>query len=600
LEFGVLGPLEIADGARRLHLGAPMQRALLGQLLLTAGRTLSVEEIADRLWPTCPPRRPRNAVQLLVLRVRRALADFGCDGLIESMPGGYRATTRGHVLDAHRFTELVARAEAATGPTAERALLADALALWRGSVLGEPPAGWSSCAEVEQLDALRWAATERLAAADIAADHPERVVPLLRERLRHDPGHEKAIGLLMLALYRGGQRAEALETYQEAYRFTTDELGLEPSAELRTLQEQILRGDGPPAVAAPAEPRPAVLPMRLAGFVGRAALVERIRETVLRDAATGTAVCGISGMAGVGKSALALHLAYELRDQFPDGQLYAELAAGSETPADTGGVLLRFLRLLGLDAESVPYNVSARAELFRARTSGRRILVVLDDVASATQLRSLLPGSTGSAVLVSSRTAYTGVDGASWFDVGVLDTRESVAVLAGLAGAGRVGAVPTSTARVVDYCGRLPLALRIAGARLAARPSWSMTRLAAQLADQRRRLDQLVADDMAVRTSIGASYRLCTPRQRWALGLVSQLDAPWFSAWEVAGLIDESLDAAAQLVEELVDARLVQVQRPADLAGAVQYELHELVRLFAREQPLETAPRRPALLKYAL
>lgn len=600
MEFGVLGPLEIADGTRRLHVGAPMQRALLGHLLLSADRTVSVEEIADRLWPARPPLRPRNAVQLLVLRVRRALADFGCDGLIESMPGGYRASTQDHQLDAHRFAELIELSEAAADPAAERALLADALALWRGSVLGEPPAGWSCCAEAGKLDALRLAATERLAAADIAAGHPERAVPLLRERLRHDPGHERATELLMLALYRGGQRAEALEAYQEAYRFAAEELGLEPGTELRTLQEQILRGDGPPAVAPSVEPRPAVLPMRLPGFVGRAALVERIRDTVLRDAATGTAVCGISGMAGVGKSALALHLAYELRDHFPDGQLYAELAAGSETPADTAGVLLRFLRLLGLDAESVPHNMAARAELFRARTSGRRILMVLDDVAGAAQLRALLPGSTGSAVLVSSRTPYTGVDGASWFDLDVLGAEESVAVLAGLAGAGRVAAVPASTARVVDYCGRLPLALRIVGARLAARPSWSMTRLATVLADQHGRLDQLVADDMAVRTSIYAGYRLCTPRQRRTLCLVSQLDAPWFSAWEVAGLIDESLDAAVQLVEELVDARLVRVHRPADLAGAVQYDLHDLVRLFAREQPDQVVARRPALLKYAL
>lgn len=600
MKFGILGPLEIADGTRRLHLGAPMQRALLGHLLLSAGRTVPVEELADRLWPTRPPRRPRNAVQLLVLRVRRALADFGCDGLIESMPGGYRVGTGDHELDTHRFAALIDLAEAAEDPVAQRPLLADALALWRGSVLGQPPAGWPCCVEAEQLDALRVAATERLAAADIATGHPERAVPLLRERLRHDPGHERATELLMLALYRGGQRAEALEAYQEAYRFAADGLGLEPGAELRALQEQILRGDEPPAVAPPVEPRPAVLPMRLPGFVGRAALVERIRDTVLRDAATGTAVCGISGMAGVGKSALALHLAYELRDHFPDGQLYADLAAGSEAPADTAGVLLRFLRLLGLDAGSAPGTVSARAELFRARTSGRRILMVLDDVAGAAQLRALLPGSTGSAVLVSSRTAYTGVDGTSWFDLDVLDAEESVAVLAGLAGAGRVAAVPASTARVVDYCGRLPLALRIAGARLAGRPSWSMTRLAAVLADQHRRLDQLVADDRAVRTSIGTSYRTCSPRQRRALCLVSRLDAPWFSAWEVAGLIDESLDAAVQLVEELVDARLVRVQRPADLAEAVQYELHDLVRLFAREQPVEVVGRRPALLKYAL
>jgi DNA-binding SARP family transcriptional activator len=597
LELRVLGPLEIVDGPRLLQPAAPMQRALLGQLLLTAGRPVSVEEITRRLWPLATPRRPRNAVQLLVLRVRRALGEFGCDGLIESVPGGYRAAVGGHELDAHRFTELVRRADATADPADQRALLADALALWRGPVLGEPPGGWATSTEAAELHALRLAATERLAAADIAAGHPDRAVPLLRERLRQDPGHEPATLLLMRALQAGGQRVEALEAYQEAYRFAVDQLGLEPSAELRALQEQLLRGDGPPSRPGPVEPRPAVLPMRLPGFVGRSALVERVRAAVRAGVETGTAVCGLAGMAGVGKSALALHLAHELRDGFPDGQLYAELGGGTEAPVSTGAVLERFLRLLGV--AEVPAGVPARAELFRARTSGRRVLVVLDDVGSAAQLRALLPGSAGSAVLATARTPYTGVDGVRWFGVGLLRPDESAAVLAGRAGDRRVAADPASTAQVVELCAGLPLALRIAGARLAARPTWSMTRLAGLLADPDGRLDQLVADDMAVRASIAGSFRLCTPRQRRALSLIGRLDTPWFSAWEVAGLLGESPDAATEVVEQLVDARLVQVQEAADQAEAVRYRLHELVRLFAREQPLDTDARRPTLVRTA-
>jgi DNA-binding SARP family transcriptional activator len=607
VEFRILGPLEVVDGARPLRLAAPMQRALLGQLLLTAGRTGPVEEIVDRLWPTHPPRRPRNAVQLLVLRVRRALAEFGCDGLIESVPGGYRLRVGDHELDSDRFAELVRRADdaAAEGDTAgERALLAEGLGLWRGPVLGEAASDWEVPAEVERLDALRQDAVERVAAVDVDGAHPERAVPMLRERLRQDPGRERASHLLMLALWRGGKRAEALEAYQEAYRFAVD-LGLEPGPGLQALQQQILDGSAPERPVAPvvvvAEPRPDVLPNRLPGFVGRTQSADRIRTALLADAATGTAVCGIAGMAGVGKSALALHLAHQLRDHFPDGQLYAELGADTERPADTGAVLLRFLRLLGLDPELVPYGLAARAELFRARTSGRRVLVVLDDVVDAAQVRALLPASTGSAVLVTSRTAHTGVDGCRWFPLDVLGAEESVALLRGLVGDERVAATPEATARVVDYCGRLPLALRVVGARLAARPSWSMTRLATQLADDQKRLDQLVAGDMAVRTSIGWSYRLCTPRQRRALCLVGRLDAPWFSAWEVAGLLEESLETSTEVIEQLVDARLVQVERAADLAGAVRYRLHDLVRLYAREQPLPpvATARRPARLKAA-
>ena len=598
VDFRVLGPLEVEDGPRRLLLGAPMQRALLGHLVLSAGRTVSVEELADRLWPTRSPRRPRNAVQLLVLRVRRALAEFGCDGLIESVPGGYRALTGDHRVDADRFAELVRRAECGTDPAEARTLLADALGLWRGGVLGEA-GGWQSCAEIERLDGLRLAAVEQLAAAELAAGHPERAVPLLRERLRQDPGRERTAELLMLALHRCGQRAAALEAYQEAYRFAVDELGLEPGPELRALQERILRGEEPGLAAAPApagpalEPRPEVLPIRPAGFVGRSALVAELRDAVLADSATGTAVCGIAGMAGVGKSALALHLAYELRDAFPDGQLYADL--GGDRPVGPDAVLERFLRLLGVPDADVP---DGRAERFRARTCGRRVLVVLDDVAGAAQVRPLLPAGTGSAVLVTSRVAHAGLDGARWHGLDVLEPAEGAALLAGLAGE-RVAAAPDSTARVVELCGGLPLALRIAGGRLAARPSWSVRRLAGQLADEHRRLDQLAVDDRSVRASLDRSYRACTPRQRQALCLVSRLDAPWFSAWEVAGLLDESLDAATELAEQLVDARLVLIERPADLAGSVRYRLHELVRLYAREQPTGVEPRRPALLRYA-
>lgn len=597
LEFRVLGPLEVSDGPRRLQLGAPMQRALLGQLLLTAGRTISVEEIAERLWPARPPRRPRNAVQLLVLRVRRALAEFGCDGLIESVPGGYRARTAEHLVDSRTFAELLAEADAAAGrgdTAAERPLLVEALALWRGEVLGEAPSGWQSPAEIEQLEALRLTAIERLAAADIAAGHPERAVPLLRERARQDPGRERVSQLLMLALYQGGQRAEALEAYRVAYRYAVDELGLEPGTELRSLQERILRGDrpGPEATAADTA-APAVLPMRVAGFAGRTGLVEQVRAAVLAGAADGTAVVGLAGMAGVGKSALALHLAYELRDRFPDGQLWAELG-GTTSAVGADAVLLRFLRLLGVTDPPA----DGRAELFRSLSSRRRILVVLDDAAGATQVRALLPTGTGSAVLVTSRVAHPLVDSSRWFGVEPLEPADSVELLTGLVGE-QVAAAPESTARVVEWCGGLPLALRIVAGRLAARPSWSMTRLAGQLADEHRRLDHLAVDDRSVRAAIGRSYRSCTPRQRRALSLVSHFPAPWFSAWEVAGLLEEPLDAATEVVEQLVDARLVLVQRPADLAGSVRYRLHDLVRLFAREQPAEAGPSRPTLLRYA-
>ncbi|HEY0641015.1 MAG TPA: BTAD domain-containing putative transcriptional regulator, partial [Pseudonocardiaceae bacterium] len=582
MEFRLLGPLEIRDGGRTLVLGAPRQRVLLGQLLLHASRPVPVDDLVEVLWGPHLPSRPRTAVQLLVLRLRRALADHGCTARIESTPGAYCLELHQDRCDARHFEHLVGRADTARdrGDRATEArLLDEALALWRGPVLGIADGEWDERSPAARLVQARVTTAERLAAAELAAGHEERAIAVARRFVAEYPGRERLRLLLMRALYRSGRRAEALAAYDDAYRYAVDELGLEPGDELRALQHDILRGQDEATVRG--QPKPAALPMRLTGFLGREALAAGLCRSLVVGAERGAAVHGVSGMAGVGKSALALHVAHELREHFPDGQLYADLGAGRQAPVPAAEVLLRFLRLLGLDDTGVPASEEARAELFRARTGGRRMLIVLDDAASAAQVRPLLPGSAGSAVLVTSRSALTGVDGARWTALDVLDDDESAAVLANLAGAERVLAAPEATARVVRYCGRLPLALRVVGARLAARPSWSMERVADQLADERRRLDRLTADDLAVRSSIELSHRLCSAEQQRALRLVSLLDVPWFSAWAVAALLDADLDTGTEVVEQLVDAQLVQAVRAGDPDG---YRLHDLVRLYAREQ----------------
>lgn len=324
------------------------------------------------------------------------------------------------------------------------------------------------------------------------------------------------------------------------------------------------------------------------GFTGRDGAVDAIAEALT---APGEALrCSVvAGPGGVGKTALATRVGHRVRDQFPDGQLFAVLRGVEQNPADPAEVLDDFLVALGVAAPFLPAMLEKRMRLFRSRLADRRVLIVLDDAATADQVRPLLPGEAGCAVLVTSRTPLVGLEGARLHPLDVLDDPAALALLAELLGRERVEREPAAAADIVRWCGGLPLALWIAGARVAAAPHWDLTGFAELLAVERDRLDELVAGDLGVRASIERSYRRCNEAERRALCLLGELRVGPVALWAVAALLGVDLQCARRSIERLVAAHLVTVAA-RDEAGQLRYALHDLVRLYARERLADELP----------
>jgi DNA-binding SARP family transcriptional activator/tetratricopeptide (TPR) repeat protein len=327
---------------------------------------------------------------------------------------------------------------------------------------------------------------------------------------------------------------------------------------------------------------PAQLPPDPTDFTGREELVQQLTE-LFDGAHSGTAVVVVAGPGGAGKSALTVHVAHQVKDVYPDGQLHVDLRGTGPVPASPAEVLGRFLRALQVDPSAIPDSVDERMDAYRTCMSGRRMLVVLDDAANEQQVRPLLPGSATCAVLVASRSRLPGLASAQLVELDMLTPEEATALLARIAGQERIAASPDAAARIVRSCGQLPLAVRIAGARLASRRQWSAGLLADRLADERRRLDELRVGDQQVRASIEMSYRGLDPEMQAAFRLLGRLGVSDFQCWVVAALLDTDPARAEDVVEQLVDAQLVDYTF-VDQTGQMRYRLHDLIRIYARGQ----------------
>ncbi len=332
---------------------------------------------------------------------------------------------------------------------------------------------------------------------------------------------------------------------------------------------------------------PFLLPPDSADFTGRAEMVGRLDVLMAGapdDAARSTAmvVADVAGGGGVGKTTLAVHVAHRVRARFPDGQLFVNLQGAETSPADPKEVLGRLLRALGADAAAIPEGSDERAELYRGLLAHRRVLVVLDNAASEAQVRPLLPGSPTCAVLITSRARLAGLEGARLLDLDLLDSAQAVGLLGRIVGPERVAAEPAAAAELARLCGYLPLALRVAGARLAARPHWQLTQLVERLADERQRLDELAYGHLGVRASLTLSYRALEPAARLLFRRLGLLQAADAAAWVAAALLDTSVEQATELADRLVDARLLEVAG-RDATGQVRYRFHDLVRVYAHE-----------------
>jgi DNA-binding SARP family transcriptional activator len=608
MEFRILGPVEVWDGARPLNPGGSKPRALLAVLLLHANQVVSTDHLVDQLWDEAPPLTARNLIQVYVSRLRQVLhhhRDARAPApVLATRPSGYLLRVEPGELDLHRFERLTAEARRAGADgdlegAAER--WCAALELWRGPALAGAASEVLQRTVVPRLEEARLMALEERLEVDLRLGRHAQLVGELEALVAARPERERLCQQLMLALYQSGRRAQALAVYRSTRRVLAEELGLEPGPALQQLERTILLGD--PALPA-AEgtqrgptfpPGPCQLPPDVDDFTGREAAVAQVQQLLEGEQATAIVISAIAGKAGVGKTALAVRVAHRLRPHFPDGQLYANLRGAEAQAMDPADVLAAFLRALGVDGARILEGLEERVQQYRARLADRRVLVVLDNAASEAQVRPLLPGSRGCTALVTSRASLSGLEAAHPLRLDVLDPDQAVQLLATLAGPARVAAEPQAAQQIVRLCGLLPLALRIAGARLANRPQWRLALLAERLADKHRRLDELKTGDLEVRASFALSYHGRSQGERQLFRRLGLVAAPSFPAWVAACLLDmDSAEAEARL-ERLVDAQLVEAAGQ-DQAGQLRYRLHDLLGVFARER-LEA--EEPALARRA-
>lgn len=580
LRFSVLGPVRAWRGGEVLPSGSPQQRALLAALLLREGRTATSGELIDALWGDEPPSQALAAVRTYASRLRKILSA----GVLVSESGGYAMRTSPEALDLNVAQELASDAEKARSAgdrSTARELISKSLGLWDGEPLASVPGPYAE-AQRARLEEWRLQLTEALLDLDLELGSHAEAISQLTALTAAQPLRERLRELLMLALYRSGRQAEALAVYADTRRLLADELGVDPRPELSQLQQRILQADAelarPVEAPAPVQAvmRPAQLPATVPDFTGRAAFVRDLGRRLTAAEGSVMAVSALAGIGGVGKTTLAVHIAHEARPHFPDGQLYVDLMGAGARAAEPETVLGAFLRALGTPDSAIPDTLDERSALYRSTLDGRRILVLLDNARDAAQIRPLLPGTTGCAALVTSRVRMVDLAGAHLVDLDVMSPEEALQLFIRIVGEERVSSERKAALDVVAACGFLPLAIRIAASRLAARPTWTVSVFAAKLADERRRLDELQAGDLAVKATFELGYGQLEPAQARAFRLLGLADGPDMSLAAAAAVLDLPLHDAEDVLESLVDTSLLESAAPG------RYRYHDLVRLYAR------------------
>ncbi|MGH3741084.1 MAG: BTAD domain-containing putative transcriptional regulator, partial [Micromonosporaceae bacterium] len=626
----ILGPVEVWVGDQQTHL-TKLERALIAILALQRGRVVTVGRLADLLWSGVPPNSGHSRVQSLVSSVRRTLLGAGSDdGLIHTRPSGYTLVASDRQLDLGRFEALVAagRGHAGSGQSVQAAAaLRTALELWRGRPL-DGVASFAIGAEAERLEELRLLVFEELVDAELALGEVKQLIPDLRAELSGNPAREHLRGQLMRALHSSGRTGEALQVYRAGYQVLRDQLGIEPGPELQALHQQILtsgeepaevssgrpspfspspepadpvtsspaeRGPGPsrrPAAASRLtshQQRPNQLPPQIPSLVGREREAVALREALLEhqdESTAAPALIALSGMGGVGKTALAVAVAHAVRRSYPDGCLFADLRNHQTTPTDPMELIGSFLQALGVSTPAIPDEPDARLACYRSQTADRALLIVLDNAREEAQIRPLIPASGKAGVLITSRAGLLGLDGARPVRLDVLSLPAAVDLLTSLVGPERVEREPEAARRLAFLCGGLPLALRVTAARLAARFEMSLQDAVDRLADEHRRLSDLAVGDVSVRSSLQWSYQRLGATARLVMRRLGTSTVSDFPAW-LPGVLagsDDAFDSA--VLDQLVDSQLLE-QLHCPWTAAIRYRTHDLVRLFCRERSLE-------------
>ncbi|MFY1674310.1 AfsR/SARP family transcriptional regulator [Plantactinospora sp. WMMB334] len=614
IEVRLLGPTQVLAGGVSLPLGTPKQQAVLAMLAIRPGRMTTLEELIDELWPDAAPSSAVANTRGYAARLRRALdrAD-ATRGLLGRCGPGYEFRIRSEDVDLLAFeTECQQAGEALdTGDlSGADGLFHSAEDRWRGSVLPGVPLGPVLSARRAMVLAQRLNLVEQRATLYLGAGRPRLAVPLLREHLRANPLREHGHALLIRALYADGDVAGALAAFAVARSELVDQLGIEPGDELQQLHRMVLNRDpapdrlpmsAPPAEAslssragdanegslASPDPPAAVpscwLPRALADFTGRTETVRRLTETVEQADPGSPVVRVINGMAGIGKTALAVQLATRLTGRYPDAQLFIDLHGHSGAhPIEPAAALLTLLRQLGVPARRIPTELDHRITLWRSELVSRRVIVLLDNAASREQLEPLLPSAPGALVLVTSRRRLLGIDGVLPESLPVLDPGEAVDLLATTAGRDRIRAEPEAAASVVRRCGYLPLAVRLAGARLAHRPGWRVTDLAHRLDRSSQALGEISAEDLSVAAAFALSYEPLREPVRRMFRLLGLHPGELFQTTAAAALTGLSLPDAELALSELVDHHLV--EEPS----AGRFRLHDLLHRYAADLAVAT------------
>ncbi|MEV5551378.1 BTAD domain-containing putative transcriptional regulator [Streptomyces sp. NPDC052309] len=615
MDFRVLGPVEAHRGGLRIPLSGSKVHTVLAALLLAKGRVVSDSRLNFLLWGWEPPATSGAQIYTYMSRLRKLLGD---EVRIERRPPGYRLQAPNSAVDLLEFERLDRLGRAALAQRRHReagALLAEALGHWRGTALANVTEHLAD-AELPQLEEARMHTLENRIEADLALGRHEELTAELTGLVARHPLREKLRAQLMTALYRSGRQSDALQSYYEGRSLLADQLGIDPGEALGATYAAVLkgtRGPGPggatrPTREVPAGPvAPSTLPPCVERLAGRDAEIRTLR-TQLADSVAGRGPRHllVTGMAGVGKTALAVHVAHAAAGDFPDGRLFAELSDAHGRPRRPHDVLVALLRDLGEpleDGDTTPdggergdrRQCEDLVRLLRARTAGRQLLVVLDGAAEGRLLDPLLAGLQGAVVLITGRTRLTQVIGARTTALAPLGASAAHDLLAAVTGRARLAAEPDATRELLGHCGGLPLALRIAGSRLLARPFWPVARLAQRMAAPENRLRELSYGGMDVGAALLPSlYALPSPARSVLVRLASMGAEP-FPAHRAAVVLGTTEATAEQWLEQLVDGALLDLCG-VDLMGRPFYRFHELVLLFAAGLPaaVRTGPRSPA------
>jgi DNA-binding SARP family transcriptional activator len=594
MRVSVLGTLRVTVGGRNITPSAPKLRSLLTILALRHGHMVTTTSLIQELWGDEAPVSSLATLQTYVYHLRKLLTEESAQGaVIITKPLGY-VLQLDEKLDCELFDDLVESGRQALereDPDQADSELTAALGLVSGPPLPDVDGGPMLMTHINEI--AEGVLHARVLHVNVSTElgRLDEIVPRLKSLIIEYPFHEDFYAKLMLVLQRAGRRREALDVYRQLRGILVSELGIEPSDELRGIQQRLLSGDALPEQApAPQRykaslARPAQLPPDISDFVGRHEQLQRVSTHVTHGATTAVRLVSITGMPGVGKSALAIRAAHSARAQFPDGQFYVSLAGSESDPADPRLVLGRCLRAIGLSDDQIPGSLVERSQLFRSWSAERRVLMVLDDAVSSAQAVPLLPGGAGCCVLVTSRSLLPGLAGACVIELDTPGLDDCISLLADVAGGTRISGDLEAARSIVRLCGHLPLAIRAVGARLRAAPQHTVVGLLTRLANERLRLHELRFEDLDVSARLRPAYGRLDGDARDILHRLVDTREQAFSAASVAALLGTDLLRIERVFERLAQACFLRAMG-SDSRSQTLFGVPPFVAMFVQSERL--------------